>query len=111
MKTPLQARRMRIYLDESDRWQGRPLYQAVLEAAHEEHLAGATVMQGLSGFGYKSRSDAQRRPRAGSGAAPIVIEIVDSAENIERFLPRLDELMNEGFVTFDDVQAVSYRAP
>jgi hypothetical protein len=109
-QTPSQARRLRIYLDESDRWQGRPLYQVVLEAAHEERLAGATAIKGILGFGYKSHGEAGRRPRADENP-PVIVEIVDSAENIERFMPRLDELIREGFLTLDDVQAVSYRAP
>jgi hypothetical protein len=109
MKTPSQARRLRIYIDESERWQGRPLYQAVVEAAREEGLAGATVFKGLFGFGSKSHADAGRHLRFGE-SLPVVIEIVDSGENVGRFLNRLDELIRDGFVTLDDVQMVSYRA-
>jgi len=109
MKTPSRAQRLRIYIDEADRWQGRPLYQAVVEAAREEGLAGATVLKGLFGFGSKSHLDSGRHLRLAENP-PIVIEIVDSEEKVALFLKRLDELMREGFVTVDDVQRVSYSA-
>ena len=93
----------------ADRWQGRPLYQAVVEAAREEGLAGATVLKGLFGFGAKSRLNSGKHLRLEENP-PIVIEIVDSEEKVGLFLKRLDEFVREGFVTLDDVQMVSYRA-
>jgi PII-like signaling protein len=97
------ARRLRIYLDKADRWQGRPLYQAVVEAAREEGLSGAAVFEGLFGFGFKTRPHSGRGLKLADNP-PAVVEIVDSLENIERFRPRLEELVGEGLATLETVE-------
>jgi len=99
---------LRIFIGESDRWHGRPLYQAIVERVREEGLAGATVIRGIEGFGADSRLHTSRILRL-SEDLPIVIEIVDTAEQIERILPLLDEMVEEGMVTLERVQVIAYR--
>jgi len=99
---------LRIFIGESDRWHGRPLYQAIVERVREEGLAGATVIRGIEGFGADSRLHTSRILRL-SEDLPIVIEIVDTAEQIERILPLLDEMVEEGMVTLERVEVIAYR--
>jgi len=85
----------RVYIGESDRWQGRPLYEAIVQRARHDGLAGATVLRGVEGFGANSRIHTTKILRL-SEDLPIVIEIADIAERIEQFLPVLDEMVSEG---------------
>jgi len=101
---------LRIFVGESDRWHGKPLYEAIVERARKEGLAGATVVRGLEGFGAHSRLHTTRILRL-SEDLPILIELVDSAEKIEAFLPGLDEMVSEGMVTLEKVRVIAYRAP
>lgn len=100
---------LRIFVGESDRWHGKPLYEAIVERARAEGLAGATVLRGLEGFGAHSRVHTSRILRL-SEDLPVVIEIVDRPERIEAILPALDELVAEGLVTLERVRVISYRA-
>lgn len=109
MKIPEDGCLLRIFIGESDRWQGKPLYEALVVKASELHLAGATVLRGPMGFGAKSRMHTAKILRL-SEDLPIVIEIVDSREKIEAFLPRVDEMVQEGLVTIEDVRVIKYRA-
>ncbi|MCO5177825.1 MAG: DUF190 domain-containing protein [Thermomicrobiales bacterium] len=102
------GKRLRIYIGESDTWHGRPLFQEIVEMAHREGLAGATVVRGIEGFGAHSRIHTARVLRL-SEDLPVVVDIVDSAERIERILPILDEMVSEGLVTISDVTVVMYR--
>ena len=99
---------VRIFIGESDRWHGRPLYQAIVERVRREGLAGATVLRGIEGFGADSRLHTARLLRL-SEDLPVVIEIVDSAEQIDRILPVLDEMVGEGMVTVERVEVIAYR--
>ena len=99
---------LRIFIGESDRWHGKPLYQAIVERVRKEGLAGATVLRGIEGFGADSRLHTARILRL-SEDLPVVIEIVDSAEQIERILPVLDEMVGEGMVTVERVEVIAYR--
>ena len=99
---------LRIFIGESDTWHGRPLYQAIVQRVREEGLAGATVLRGIEGFGAKSHLHTTRILRL-SEDLPIVIEIVDTAENIDRVIPVLDEMIEDGMVTVERVHIVSYR--
>jgi PII-like signaling protein len=99
---------LRIFIGESDRWHGRPLYQAIVERAREEGLAGATAVRGIEGFGAKSHLHTARILRL-SEDLPVVIEIVDTAERIDALLPLLDEMVEDGLVTIEPVHIVSYR--
>ncbi len=100
---------LRIFVGESDRWHGKPLYEAIVELARGRGLAGATVLRGLEGFGAHSRVHTSRILRL-SEDLPVVIEIVDRPERIEAILPALDEMVAEGLVTLERVRVISYRA-
>jgi len=99
---------VRIFIGEQDRWQGTPLHEAIVSRARCEGLAGATVVRGMMGFGAKSRIHTAKVLRL-SEDLPIVIEIVDRADRIEKFLPMLDEMVADGLVTVEKVQVISYR--
>ena len=100
---------VRIFIGESDRWHGRPLYQAIVERVRKEGLAGATVIRGIEGFGAKSHLHTSRILRL-SEDMPVVVEIVDTAERVDGLLPLLDEMVADGLVTIEPVHVVSYRA-
>jgi uncharacterized protein len=108
MKIEGEGKLLRVFVGESDRWQGKPLYQAIVERVREEGLAGATVLRGIEGFDADSRLHTARLLRL-SEDLPVVIEIVDSAEQIERILPALDEMVGEGMVTVERVDVIAYR--
>lgn len=99
---------LRIFVGDSDRYGGEPLFEAVVRRARERGLAGATVLRGVEGFGAHSRIHTARILRL-SQDLPIVIEIVDRAERVEAFLPELDEMVGEGMVTLEKVRIVHYR--
>lgn len=101
------AKRLRIYLGETDRWNGKPLYQAIVYKAKELDLAGATVFRGLMGYGANSRIHTARIVELSSDL-PILVEIVDSEEYVAKLLPFLDEMVQEGLVTIDDVEIIKY---
>jgi uncharacterized protein len=100
---------VRIFIGESDTWEGKPLYQAIVRRAREEGVAGATVIRGIEGFGASSHLHTSRILRL-SEDLPLVIEIVDTEERIEALLPILDEMVGDGMVTIEAVQIVTYRA-
>jgi PII-like signaling protein len=108
MKIEGEGKLLRIFIGESDHWHGKPLYQAIVERVRKEGLAGATVLRGIEGFGADSRLHTARILRL-SEDLPVVIEIVDSAEQIERILPILDEMVGEGMVTLERVEVIAYR--
>lgn len=109
MKIPENGYLLRVFLGESDRWQGAPLYEAIVLKARELHLAGATVLRGPMGFGANSRLHSAKILRL-SEDLPMVIEIVDSKEKIDEFLPHIDQMVQEGLVTLEPVQVLKYRA-
>ena len=100
---------VRIFVGESDRWEGAPLYEAIVQRAREKGLAGATVIKGIEGFGAHNFIHTTRILRLAEDL-PIVIEIVDQRERIEAFLPELDAMIPEGLVTLEPVQVILYRA-
>jgi uncharacterized protein len=99
----------RIFIGESDRWEGAPLYEAIVQRAREKGLAGATVVRGIEGYGAHNFIHTTRILKL-SEDLPIVIEIVDQKEKVEAFLPELDEMVAEGLVTLEPVQVILYRA-
>ncbi len=109
MHLPHEATLLRIFIGESDKWQHKPLYEAIVLKARELHLAGATVLRGPMGFGKSSRLHTAKILRL-SMDLPLVIEIVDSEEKIQAFLPTLDEMMKGGLVTLEKVRVIDYRA-
>ena len=108
MKLPGEAQLLRIFIGESDRHDGRPLYEVIVEKARENGMAGATVLRGILGFGAHSRIHTSKILRL-SEDLPTVIEIVDKPERINEFLPQLDELITEGLVTLEKVKIITYR--
>src|SRR5213078_3762448 len=108
MHLPEDAVLLRIFIGESDRCQHRPLYEAIVMKAREMHLAGATVLRGPMGFGKSSHLHTAKILRL-SMDLPIVIEIVESEEKVNAFLPLLDEMMGGGLVTLERVQVIEYR--
>jgi hypothetical protein len=109
MKMEGEGQLLRIFIGESDRWHGMPLYEAIVRRAREEGLAGATVLRGMEGFGAHSRIHTAKILRL-SEDLPIVVEIADKAERIEAFLPLLDEMVQEGMMTLEKVRIIAYRA-
>ena len=109
MQIPHEAVLLRIFIGESDRWEHKPLYEAIVLKARELHLAGATVLRGPMGFGKSSRLHTAKILRL-SMDLPIVIEIVDSEEKIQSFLPLLDKMMGGGLLTMEKVRVINYRA-
>jgi len=109
MQIPHDAVLLRIFIGESDRWHHQPLYEALVLKAREMHLAGATVLRGPMGFGKSSRMHTAKILRL-SMDLPLVIEIVDSDEKINSFLPVLDEMVKGGLVTLEKARVIDYRA-
>jgi len=100
---------LRIFIGESDRWHGKPLYQAIVERVREQGLAGATVIRGIEGFGADSHLHTSRILRLSEDLA-VVVEIVDEAKRIDAIRRLLDEMVEEGMVTVERVHVVSYRS-
>ena len=109
MKQGGEGKLVRIFIGESDKHDGKPLYQAIVEMLRSEGMAGATVLRGIEGFGAASHLHTHRILRL-SEDLPIVIEAVDRAERIDAILPKLDELVGEGMVTVERVEVIAYRA-
>ena len=98
MKLPQEGHLLRIFIGESDTWQGKPLYEVIVKQARKLHMAGATVIRGIMGFGADSRIHTAKVLRL-SEDLPMVIEIVDEPQKIEEFIPFLDEVVKEGLIT------------
>ena len=109
MQIPKEAVLLRIFIGESDRYKHQPLYEAIVLAAREAHLAGATVLRGPMGFGKASRLHTAKIMRL-SMDLPMVIEIVDSEPKVRGFLPTLEAMIGGGLVTLEKVQVLHYRA-
>ena len=99
---------LRICIGESDRWEHRPLYEAIVRKARELGLAGATVLRGLEGYGANSLMHTVKILRL-SEDLPIVVEMVDRPERIAAFLPELDAMVSEGLITLEKVRTIAYR--
>jgi uncharacterized protein len=100
---------VRIFLGEGDSWHGKLLHVVLLERFRKEGLAGATVFRGIAGFGARSIVHTTHILRL-SEDLPIVVEVVDTAEHVERMLPIIDELVGEGLVTVEKVRVIKYAA-
>jgi PII-like signaling protein len=108
MKLPSEAELLRVFIGESDKHHGRPLYEVIVEEARRRQLAGATVLRGTLGYGASSRIHTAKILRL-SEDLPMVIEIVDAPEKIAAFLPDLDAMIGEGLVTLERVRVIMYR--
>jgi len=109
MTLPKDGKLLRIFIGENDKFEGRPLYEWIVHKARERGLAGATVLRGLEGFGAHSRLHTAKILRL-SNDLPIVVEIVDSEEKIESFLPLIDDAVGEGLATVERVEVRFYRS-
>lgn len=108
MKIPSEAFLLRIFIGESDKWEGRPLFEVIVEEARKRGMSGATVVRGFLGFGANSRIHTSKILRL-SEDLPVVIEIVDKEERINAFLTDLDKMIKEGLVTLEKVNVLIYR--
>lgn len=109
MTIPEDGYLLRIFVGESDRYGHHPLYEAIVLKAREQGLAGATVLRGLMGFGKHSILHTAKILRL-SEDLPMVIEIVDSREKVDEFLPLLSEMIKDGMVTLERVRVLQYKA-
>jgi PII-like signaling protein len=100
---------MRIHIGESDKWHGRPLYEAMLELFRKEGFFGATVLRGVAGYGSASIVHTDKVLRL-SQDLPIILEVVEYTERIEAILPRLDEMIGGGLITLEKVRVILYRS-
>ena len=109
MKILADGKLLRIFVGEADKWNGKPLYEEIVLLAKKEGLAGATAIKGFMGFGCKSHMHTANLLRL-SEDLPIVIEIVDSEEKINQFIPQLDKMVREGLITLEKANVIMYRA-
>jgi uncharacterized protein len=108
MHLPSEAQLLRIFIGEGDKFEGKPLYEAIVLLARQKGLAGATVIRGLMGFGADSRMHTAKILRL-SEDLPIIVEIVDTPERIATFLPQIDSMIKEGLVTLEKATVFAYR--
>ena len=108
MKLPEKGMLLRIFFGESDKHNGKPLYEQIVLKARELHLAGATVIRGIMGFGADSRMHTAKILRL-SEDLPVIIEIIDTEENLNKLIPYLDETVKEGLITLEKVRVIKYR--
>jgi PII-like signaling protein len=109
MKSSGEAVLLRVFVGEEDRFNRRALYEAIVEEALNMGMAGATVLRGPYGFGRSGHLRSELNVDAGS-LLPVVVEIVDSPENIERFLPIIEKMMKSSTITVEKVRAIYYRS-
>jgi PII-like signaling protein len=100
------AKMVRIHFGEDDRWQGKPLHEAIVEEARRQDLAGATAYRGIEGYGASSRI--HRKHLFTSSDLPIMVAIIDTEEKIERFLPTVEKMVSEGLIAMSDVEVIRY---
>ncbi|MBT4513151.1 MAG: DUF190 domain-containing protein [Chloroflexi bacterium] len=107
MKLPSEGYLLRIFIGETDHYKGKALYEQIVLKARELNLAGATVLRGIMGFGANSRLHTAKVLRL-SEDMPVIIEIVDTEENLKKLWPFLDEVVEEGLITVEKVQVIKY---
>ena len=108
MKLPEEGMLLRIFIGESDNYEGKALYEWIVLKARQMNLAGATVTRGIMGFGADSRMHTAKLLRL-SEDLPVVIELVDTEENLNKLLPFLDQVVEEGLITLEKVRVIKYR--
>jgi PII-like signaling protein len=108
MELPHDSMLLRVFIGETDRWEHKTLYEAIVLKAREMHLAGATVLRGSMGYGKSSRLHTTKILRL-SYDLPVIIEIVDTEEKINAFLPLLDQMIGSGLVTLEKARIIQYR--
>ena len=100
---------MRIHIGESDKWHGKPLYEAIVELLRKESFSGVTVLRGVAGYGGSSVYHTDKILRL-SQDLPIILEVVEATERIDQILPRLDGMVEGGLITLEKVRVILYRA-
>ena len=100
---------MRIHIGESDKWHGKPLYEAIIELLRKESFSGVTVLRGVAGYGGSSVYHTDKILRL-SQDLPIILEVVETTERIDQILPRLDGMVEGGLITLEKVRVILYRA-
>jgi uncharacterized protein len=101
------AKMLRIHFGENDKWQGKPLYTAIVEKCRELDLAGATVLRGVEGYGASTLIH-RSHLFSFSSDLPIMVSVIDTEEKIQKLIPLLDEMVGEGLVAISDVEVVRY---
>lgn len=107
MKLEGKAKMLRIHFGEDDKWQGQPLYRAIVEKCRELDLAGATVYRGVEGYGA-STFIRREHVLSTSRDLPVMVSVIDSEENIRKLLPVLDTMVGEGLIAVSDVEVIKY---
>jgi uncharacterized protein len=111
MKEQFPARMLRIYFTEADKWQGKPLHEAILATCRDLGVAGATVFRGLEGFGASARIY-HARSLSISRNAPIMVSVIDTEEQVQKLLPHLDRMIEGGLIASSAVDVIRYsRSP
>jgi uncharacterized protein len=110
MKIEGEGQLLRVFVDETDLWEGKPLYAAIVHRARAEGLGGATVLRGMMGFGANSLIHTAAKDTHMPEDLPIVVEIVDKPEKIKKFIPVLDHMVREGLITLEKVNVIAYRS-
>jgi PII-like signaling protein len=106
MKLEGKAKMLRIHFGSDDKWQGKPLYEAIVEKCRELDIAGATVYRGVEGYGASSRIHREHLLR--SSDLPIMVSIVDTEQNISKLIPALDQMVDEGMIAMSEVEVIRY---
>lgn len=109
MKLPQEGMLLRVFIGEADTYNGKALYEQIVLKARELNLAGATVARGILGFGASSRMHTAKLLRL-SMDLPIVIELVDTEENLDKLMPFLDETVTDGLITLEKIKIIKYRS-
>ena len=107
MKEQFEAQMLRIHFGEADKWQGKPLYEAIVAKCYELGIAGATVYRGIEGYGTSSRIH-HASHWAFSKDAPIMLSIIDTEEQIKKLMPHLDVMVNEGVIAMSRVEVIRF---
>ncbi len=107
MKLSGKAKMLRIYFGENDKWQEKPLYQAIVEKCRELDIAGATVLRGIAGYGASTLIH-RKHVLSFSHDAPVMVSVVDSEEKIQQLIPFLDQVVDEGLIATSEVEVIKY---
>lgn len=107
MKLAGQAKMLRIYFGEDDKWEGRPLYRAIVEKCRELDIAGATVLRGVAGYGASTLIH-QAHVFSLSHDAPVMVNVIDSEEKIQKLIPFLDQVVGDGLIAISEVEVIKY---
>ena len=108
MKLQGQAKMLRIHFGEDDKWEGRPLYEAIVERCRELDIAGATVFRGIEGYGASTLIHRPHAFRFSSSDFPILVQVIDTEEKIQQLIPILDSMISEGLIAMSDVEVIKY---